>query len=181
MLIQRAGSGTLPPPGFVSPPWELLTQQWNAIPAPSSNAVTLGPTTITLGHADSEGDDKIEGIAEDVDGHVFGWDNESPERKVDVGAFRMDWRPVTNGDFESFWSAAGAEKLGMPGSWVEEDGEIKVFSFFPPLSILYGLNRFAGANDVWPCHNGHCTKLASAYVLRSSLGVCSLKGRATAH
>jgi len=131
MLIQRAGSGTLPPPGFISPPWELLTEQWNSTPAPLSSTVVLGPATVSLGHQDSEGDDKLEGVAEDVGGHVFGWDNESPERKFDVGALRVDWRPVSNGEFETFWRAAGGEKLGMPGSWVEEDGEIKVSTLSP--------------------------------------------------
>lgn len=130
MLIQRAGTGTLPPPGFVVPPWELLAQQWNNIPAPSNATMTLGPATVLLGHDDCEGEDMLEGIADDVDNHVFGWDNESPERKVDVGAIRVDWRPVSNREFELFWRAGGTEKLGMPGSWVEEDGEIKVSLLF---------------------------------------------------
>ncbi|KAF8221072.1 hypothetical protein L208DRAFT_1415679 [Tricholoma matsutake] len=135
MLIQRAGTGTLPPPGFLSPSWELLLQQWNSIPAPSNTTVTLGPVAVTLGHADCEGEDKLEGIAEDIDGHIFGWDNESPERKVDVGVFRVDWRPVSNCEFETFWRAEGAGKLGMPGSWVEEDGEIKVRTMYGPVSM----------------------------------------------
>ncbi|KAF9467808.1 C-type lectin protein [Collybia nuda] len=135
MLIQRAGTGTLPPPGFTSPPWELLTQQWNANPTPLSSTVTLGPATITLGHNDSEGDDKKEGVSESVEGHVFGWDNESPERKVEVGTFRVDWRPVSNRDFEVFWRETGATKLGMPGSWVEEDGHIKVRTMYGPVSM----------------------------------------------
>jgi formylglycine-generating enzyme required for sulfatase activity len=179
MLIQRAGSGTLPPPGFVSPPWELLAQQWNTIPAPSNNIMTLGPATVTLGHADCEGEDKLEGIAEHVDGHVFGWDNESPERKVDVGAFRVDWRPVSNRDFETFWKARCTE---MPGSWVEEDGEIKVCSFFPLLCSTFDkLACFPGPNDVWPCLNGYRAALACAHVIRSSTDVCEVKRRATTY
>jgi L-histidine Nalpha-methyltransferase / hercynylcysteine S-oxide synthase len=162
MLIQRAGSGTLPPPGFVLPPWELLAQQWNTIPAPSNNTLTLGPITITLGHMDCEGEDKLEGIAEDVDGHVFGWDNESPERKVDVGAFRMDWRPVSNGDFEKWWRASG-EKLGMPGSWVQEDREIKVI--LPIFARVLLLTSMLGPNNVWPCLDGYCAALACAHVV----------------
>jgi formylglycine-generating enzyme required for sulfatase activity len=129
MLIQRAGSGTLPPPGFIAPPWKLLTQQWNTNPAPSTSTVTLGPAIVSLGHEDSEGDDFLDGVTEDVEGHVFGWDNESPERKVEVGAFRVDWRPVSNRDFEVFWRENGATQLGMPGSWVEEDGQIKACCF----------------------------------------------------
>jgi L-histidine Nalpha-methyltransferase / hercynylcysteine S-oxide synthase len=180
MLIQRAGSGTLPPPGFVSPPWDLFAQQWNTIPAPSNNSVTLGPVTITLGHLDCEGEDKLDGIAEDLDGHVFGWDNESPERKVDVGAFCMDWRPVSNREFEKFWRAGGAEKLGMPTSWAEEDGEIKVCPFFPlPSSSFHTFGCFAGPNNVWPCLNGYCAALACAHIVRSPPDVCEIKRRAT--
>lgn len=136
MLIQRAGSGTLPPPGFVTPPWELLTQQWEANPPPVSSTITLGPASVFLGHADCEGDDFQEDIAENVDGHVFGWDNESPERRYEVKAFRADWRPVSNGDYKAFWQNNGGSPSGMPGSWVEEDGDIKVL-FLSICFVLY--------------------------------------------
>lgn len=125
MLIQRAGTGTLPPPGFTAPSWEVLMQQWSNIPAPSSPSVVLGPATVTLGHQDSEGDDKLPELMNDVDGVTFGWDNESPPRQIKVDAFRVDWRPVTNGEFEAFWRA-NQGSVGLPGSWVEEDGKMKV-------------------------------------------------------
>lgn len=126
MLIQRAGTGTLPPPGITSPPWEVLARQWSVNPVPISATVTVGPATVTLGHVDSEGDDFLEGVAEDVDGHIFGWDNENPERKYEVAAFRADWRPVSNLEYEAFWRENGTIEADLPGSWVEEDGEIKV-------------------------------------------------------
>jgi formylglycine-generating enzyme required for sulfatase activity len=123
MLIQRAGTGTLPPPGFVVPPWELLKLQWDATPAPSTESVTLGPATLTLGHDDSEADDSLPDL--EAEGHQYGWDNESPARQVEVGKFRAAWRPVTNNEFLAFWRAGKAE---LPKSWVEVEGEVKVRS-----------------------------------------------------
>ncbi|KAG5652789.1 hypothetical protein H0H81_003619 [Sphagnurus paluster] len=133
--IERAGTGTLPPPGFSIPPWEVLTRQWDATPAPVTSSVMLGPATVSLGHQDSEGDDDLPNLSEDVDGHIFGWDNESPERKYEVAAFRVDWRPVSNREFETFWRENGADTSRMPGSWTEEDGEIKVRTMYGPISM----------------------------------------------
>ncbi|KAG5339784.1 hypothetical protein C0989_003584 [Termitomyces sp. Mn162] len=135
MLIQRAGFGTLPPPGFTAPPWEMIAQQWDAAPAPSTSTIVVGPATILLGHQDSEGDDAIPGAVEDVDNHVFGWDNESPERKFEVAAFRAEWRPITNNEFQAFWRAQGADCSRIPGSWVYEDGEMKVRTMYGPVSM----------------------------------------------
>jgi L-histidine Nalpha-methyltransferase / hercynylcysteine S-oxide synthase len=126
MLIQRAGTGTLPPPGFTVPPFELLTRRWNdpAIsPLPTSTSTVIGPTTITMGHDDSEADDDKIGVEPD---HEFGWDNENPTRSVDVGKVRLEWRPVTNGEFLAFWKEPKSG-VGMPGSWIKEDnGDIMV-------------------------------------------------------
>ena len=120
MLLQRAGTGTIPPSksGFAIPPWESLASAWNAAPTPSSTTVTLGPATIELGHDDSEVDD----ASLDVKDHELGWDNEHPRRKVDLGEFRIEWRPVTNGQFYEFWKEAG-EKVPMPKSWVMDVGD----------------------------------------------------------
>lgn len=126
MLIQRAGTGTLPPPGFTTPPWEILTQQWNSDPTPLISTVVLGPATVPLGREDSESDDNLDGVTEEVSGHMFGWDNESPRREYEVGAFRIEWRPVSNQEYETFWRENGACSSQRPGSWVEEEGEIKV-------------------------------------------------------
>lgn len=130
MLMQRAGSGTLPPPGFTVPPWEVLAEQWNFIPLPSSPAVLVGPATLVLGHQDSEAEDGLPGVAENVKGHTFGWDNESPARTVQVGAFKAEWRPVTNKEFEIFRNKQAKGVVDFPKSWVDEDGEIKVCYFF---------------------------------------------------
>ncbi|KAL1660365.1 C-type lectin protein [Schizophyllum commune] len=135
MLIQRAGTGTLPPPGFTPPPWDLLKAQWDATPAPTTSTVTLGPATITLGHDDSEGEDFEQHHTEDdIVNHEFGWDNESPARAVHVDAFRAEWRPVTNGEFEAYWRKSDA-KVPMPKSWVEEEGEVKVRTMYGPVAF----------------------------------------------
>ncbi|KAF8895713.1 C-type lectin protein [Gymnopilus junonius] len=124
MLIQKAGSGTLPPPGFITPPWEDLAAQWASILPPDTQSVLVGPASLTMGHDDSEGEDKLAHLAADVQGRTFGWDNESPRRVVSVGAFRAEWRPVTNGLVE------------LPKSWVlEEDGSVKVRTMYGPVPM----------------------------------------------
>ena len=101
--------------------------QWSMIPPPSTQTVIVGPATILLGHHDSEADDKNPEYSDDVQGHTFGWDNESPERHVHVGAFKAEWRPISNLEFQQFWLGEG-KHLGieMPKSWVVEDGDVKV-------------------------------------------------------
>lgn len=125
MLIQRAGTGTLPPPGFATPPWAHLSAQWDATPPPITEAVTLGPCTLTIGHDDRESDDQLPENEHDVVGHTFGWDNESPRREVEVGKFKIEWRPVSNGEFFAFWKRmAGA--IALPPSWVQDGEDFKV-------------------------------------------------------
>ncbi|KAF8635186.1 hypothetical protein AX17_003962 [Amanita inopinata Kibby_2008] len=134
MLLQRAGCGTLPPPGFVTPPWMALHQQWSAIPNPSTSGVVLGPETVLLGHDDCEGDDDdLDDKKFNVNGHTFGWDNESPARCVNVGRFRAEWRPVTNGEFELFWRKN--QHVSIPKSWCIENGEVKVRTFYGPVPL----------------------------------------------
>ncbi|KAG6889570.1 hypothetical protein C0992_004739 [Termitomyces sp. T32_za158] len=126
MLLQRAGTGTLPPPGFAIPPWESLAVVWDAAPLPKTKTVTLGPAAVTLGHNDAELNDVDPVLANDVDVHEFGWDNEHGVRVVQVGKFSIDWRPVTNGEFLDFFSGKGQDLVRVPVSWIEEDGEMKV-------------------------------------------------------
>jgi L-histidine Nalpha-methyltransferase / hercynylcysteine S-oxide synthase len=127
MLIQRAGSGTLPPPGFTAPPWSSLLDQWTRhTPSLSTPTTTLGPVTVILGHDDSEADDFLPESMHNVNGHEFGWDNESPARAVDVDKFKIDWRPISNAEFLAFQRGVGRGKVDIPKSWVDELGEIKV-------------------------------------------------------
>ncbi|KAG5644779.1 hypothetical protein DXG03_007687 [Asterophora parasitica] len=160
MLLQRAGTGVLPPQGFTVPPWESLAATWSAAPQPQNPTVALGPAEVTLGHDDKEADD----MGSVVDGHEFGWDNEQGTREVQVGKFEMEWRPVTNGQFYAFFHGHGKDKLEFPASWVEvEGGEIKARNPFiskntgatsnahngSQVRTLYGPVPFKVAQD-WP-------------------------------
>lgn len=165
MLIQRAGTGTLPPPGFTTPPWAALACEWNGIPPPSTKSVIVGPATVTLGHDDSEGDDFLPNLEHDVAGREFGWDNESPARTLNVAAFKADWRPVTNGEFEMFLKGSGKDAVGFPKSWTQEDGEIKVFHRCAYLSYRFA-KGLPGEDPVRAHILGICSTLAGSYVLR---------------
>lgn len=123
MLLQRAGKGTMPPVGFIAPPWTSLAYNWDSTLLPTSKTVTLGPTTLCLGHDDQEGHDS--NAPEDLD-HEFGWDNEHPQREITVGQFKIEWRPVTNGEFFKFYLNEGRDKVDFPSSWVENGDKIQV-------------------------------------------------------
>jgi formylglycine-generating enzyme required for sulfatase activity len=128
MLLQRAGTGTIPPPGFAPPPWSSLALNWDSDPKLESMTVTLGPATVSIGHDDIEADDVVLEKSLDVVDHEFGWDNESPKRDVQVGEFRIEWRPITNGEFYRFYKTQ-SNKVPLPATWVEQDGEMKVCTF----------------------------------------------------
>ncbi|RDX49992.1 hypothetical protein OH76DRAFT_1482793 [Lentinus brumalis] len=131
MLLQRAGTGTIPPSGFFPPPWKVLAETWDSLPQPQTQTVTLGPAEVILGHDDNEADDD----STDVLGHSFGWDNEHPERTVHVDKFKIEWRPVTNGQFYEFYMGAGKDKVQFPKSWIEVDGEIFVRTLYGPIPM----------------------------------------------
>jgi len=144
MLLQGAGKegGTLPPSGFAPPPWEALAEQWNSAPLPSESTVLLGPETVVLGHDDFEAEDAIQDNGEDMETntakvkeHEFGWDNEHPKREVEVGQFKISWRPVTNGEFYAFWKGEGREMVKIPDSWVEVKGVTKVRTLYGPVDM----------------------------------------------
>jgi formylglycine-generating enzyme required for sulfatase activity len=104
-------------------------------PSLTSPTTILGPATVILGHDDSEADDFLPEQMHVIDGHEFGWDNESPPRSVEVARFKIDWRPVTNGEFYTFWKGEGKGKVEMPVSWVDDEGDIKVRSVYQPVSM----------------------------------------------
>ncbi|KAF8798917.1 DUF323 domain-containing protein [Phlegmacium glaucopus] len=145
MLVQRAGSGTLPPNGFITPPWTSLAEDWNTAPALQSKTVTLGPATVSLGHDDKEADDDDPRSL--VEGHEFGWDNEHPKRQVDIGPFKIEWRPVTNGEFYQFYTGAGHDKVSFPASWVDHGGLTKVRTLYGPVPMEIATN--------WPIVTSH--------------------------
>ncbi|KAA1478651.1 DUF323-domain-containing protein [Dentipellis sp. KUC8613] len=135
MLIQRAGTGTLPPPGFKPPPFAALAEQWRASASASSlpshsTTVTLGPADVVLGHDDPELDDLRPELAGDATGRAYGWDNESPARTVAVRPFRIARRPVTNGEYAAWWEAGGRARAPPPSWVVAGTGEIGVRTLF---------------------------------------------------
>nr|BBF98358.1 putative ergothioneine biosynthesis protein 1 [Pleurotus citrinopileatus] len=136
MLFQAAGNGTIPPQGFTRPPWKSLAANWSAAPKIQDTTVVLGPETITLGHDDSEDQDDDPAYAHDAKDHEFGWDNERPKRQVHVGQFKIEWRPVTNGQFLEFYQThKDRDGIQYPASWVEKDGETMVRTLYGPVPM----------------------------------------------
>ncbi|KAG1842992.1 C-type lectin protein [Suillus subalutaceus] len=135
MLVQRAGTGTIPPPDFSPPHWESLAAQWQAAPKPDVATVEIGPSTVTLGINDIEAEDADPAKRCDFADHIFGWDNESPSRQAEVKAFRIEWRPVTNGDFYEFYKGAGQGKVEFPASWEDRNGETCVRTLYGSVPI----------------------------------------------
>ena len=186
MLLQRAGTGTIPPSGFTPPPWSSLQGTWESSPRPSTPTVTLGPDTLVLGHDDNEMEDEEPGKDIDVKDHEFGWDNENPKRTVDVGEFKIEWRPVTNGDFYEFWKSCGRDKVQLPKSWVEEDGEIMVGPLSSQIQSLVKFKRhscicFLGPYAVWPNSSEDREPVASAHFLQQSLDLRKCEGRPSSY
>ncbi|KAK7028145.1 hypothetical protein VNI00_014960 [Paramarasmius palmivorus] len=134
MLIQRSGSGTIPPPGFAIPNWTTLAQTWDSLPVPEEPTVKLGPANVALGHNDADYEDHLPEKAKDIVDHEFGWDNEHPRREVSVGEFRIEWRPVTNGQFYEEYKN-DRNKFRFPSSWVDKDGEIMVHTLYGPVPM----------------------------------------------
>jgi len=149
MLLQRAGSGTVPPPGFAVPEWKSLAASWKSLPSLEEDTVVLGPAVVDIGHDDPENDDELEENKLKVENHEFGWDNEHPRRQVEVGEFRISWRPVTNGQFYNVFKI-NRSMFQIPASWIEEDDEIRVRTLYGPVPLEIAENWpvIASYNDL---------------------------------
>ena len=174
MLIQRAGSGALPPTCFITPPWTSLAEVWSTSPKPQTKTVTLGPAVVSLGHDDSEADDDTGSL----EGHELGWDNEHPKRQVNIERFKIEWRPVTNGEFYQFYTGIGSGKVSFPASWVNDGGSTKVCAYSinftcPTIYVL-------GTHSIWACPTGYSRKLADCHVVRRSFNLCNCERRSPA-
>ncbi|CUA75117.1 Meiotically up-regulated gene 158 protein [Schizosaccharomyces pombe 972h-] [Rhizoctonia solani] len=137
MLIQRAGSGTVPPATIV-PDWETLGKEWDTEVRAKSNApalVRIGPSEVTIGHDDFEAEDASapEGWESSYE---FGWDNEHPKRSVSIGSVDVSTRPITNGDYRAF--LLKQSRLGdsdLPASWVRVDNQVRVRTLYGPVDF----------------------------------------------
>ncbi|KAJ9094912.1 hypothetical protein QFC19_007768 [Naganishia cerealis] len=132
MLLQS--TSTLPPPGFTHPNWSDLARQWDESRAPN-RLLAFSATSITLGHDDLESEDSLFTKDDSWLGHEFGWDNENPSTTLEVKPFRVESLPITNGDYHSFWKAAGIDNV--PGSWTvdRQTGKVKVKTLYGPVPL----------------------------------------------
>ncbi|KAJ2487263.1 hypothetical protein IWW37_005316 [Coemansia sp. RSA 2050] len=78
------------------------------------------------------GSDLIFGLADDSEyamqgqvlrpGHVFGWDNESPQTRISLEPFSIRSQPITNGEYLAFLQALSASSGSVDGlvpqSWI---------------------------------------------------------------
>lgn len=98
------------------------------MPPPVHISVELGPEVILVGRDDSELDDYTADEDLDARSHDFGWDNENPRRQLEVGRFKVDFRPITVKEFYEFWVDGTDEKVSnnLPANWIEDAGEVKV-------------------------------------------------------
>ncbi|GJE99421.1 hypothetical protein PsYK624_156830 [Phanerochaete sordida] len=153
LYILLQSPATRPPPGFTAPPFAALAQQWAAVPPPTTPCAEIsGP--VVLGHDDQEPADFADSADAPIDAeHVLGWDNESPARTVDVRRARVEWRPISNAQFYAYWSEHKGE-VDMPKSWVVEDGEVKVKTFYGPQPLAVA--------GTWPCLASYDQLLAFA-------------------
>lgn len=106
MLLQS--ERTLPPPGGV-PDFVALGNQTRKAAVPNQ-WFPIPASTISIGLDDPENDDGPD--------RYFGWDNEKPQRMVDVPAFEAQARPLTNEDYARYLYHTGQD--AMPASWISE-------------------------------------------------------------
>ena len=108
-----------------------------------------------MGHDDTESDDLLHETAASIEGHNFGWDNESPRREVYVHPFKAEWRPITNNEFLAFYLSQSG-KIPMPPSWVQDadTNEINVRTLYGPVEMEYAKH--------WPCLTAYDDLLAYA-------------------
>jgi formylglycine-generating enzyme required for sulfatase activity len=80
----------------------------------------------------------------------FGWDNEFPEQRVEVGAFEIDVNNVTNGEWLAFVRDGGP----VPSFWIPRDGGFALLGSFEELPLplswpVYVTNAQARAYAAW--------------------------------
>ncbi|CAH7669340.1 hypothetical protein PPACK8108_LOCUS3945, partial [Phakopsora pachyrhizi] len=158
------------PPGFTPPDWNSLSIQWDLQVYQErrnggSNELMEFPTkrTLKLGHNDSETND-LDGseavLLKSFGLHEFGWDNENPERVVEVGPFKIDLIPISNEKYLEYLIKNHSVTLPLPQgkipkSWSYEytkpSSLVDSFWFSHQIKIktVYGLVDFKFAKH-WP-------------------------------
>ncbi len=157
---------TQPPAGFTTPDWATLARDWDAQDAqqggePAREAlIRFKSASVTLGHLDDESQDyeyKIHTPSPDVrylnqqlGSPEFGWDIESPARKVHVAGFSIMAAPINNEQYAKFMQASGITT--PPASWVhvgaEGESPGNPLDYF--VRTVYGPVSMKAAR-LWPC------------------------------
>jgi len=136
----------------VLPPAGIPVPQWQPSPktATPSKMVAIPGGTITLGHNDDESLDAVNDTSA-----PYGWDNERPERTVTLSPFRIQQRPVTNGEYLNFMVRTLSKDY--PESWIA----IATETFQYTVRTVFGNVSMDIARN-WPvmCSQDQATKYA---------------------
>lgn len=108
MLLQS--DQTLSP--GVAPDFEALATQAQEAAVPN-HWISVPTGTISVGLNDPENDDGPN--------RFFGWDNEKPQRFIDVPAFEAQARALTNEDYARFLDQTSQDTI--PASWTSKQSE----------------------------------------------------------
>lgn len=135
MLVQSPN--VLPPKGVATPSWKLLLHKGDALPSvtslPDAPFMKMPGGSVTLGHNDSESADFVMNANKTL---PFGWDNENPERHVEVAPFEIQSRPITNGEYYAYLIDTNQMEC-IPASWVKENGAFYVKTVFGHCPLVY--------------------------------------------
>ncbi|BGP55830.1 hypothetical protein JCM8202v2_003437 [Rhodotorula sphaerocarpa] len=142
ICLQAAGSLNLPP-GMAIPDFQSLSRQAkrDAEVYAQQTKLDFPAQTIVVGHDD---DDTADEDTPFDPARQYGWDVEHPRRSIDVGAFKIDALPITNGEYFDWLESSGgkAQKGLVPASWAESAEGFSV-------KTLYGLVPLDLARE-WP-------------------------------
>ena len=145
MLLQS--DKTLSPPG-VAPDFVALGEQARKAAVPNQ-WISVPPSTINLGLEDPENDDGPD--------RYFGWDNEKPQRLVDVPAFEAQARPLTNEDYARYLHHTGQD--AVPVSWTSANSSHSMLGSQPE-NLVNGHSSY---------QNGLSPPLTKAYLTGKSV------------
>lgn len=160
MLLQSPH--TLPPQHVARPPWKMAVSgsgaYASAVPEEQETLhqaplIAVPAGMVSIGHDDDEGKD----LTNPDEGPVeFGWDNENPRREMQVDGFKIQSRPVTNGEYLAYLITTQQQQdpSAYPKSWHtsinNENGQLEI-----GLRTAFGICPLKYARH-WPvqvCYN----------------------------
>ncbi|RIA95254.1 C-type lectin protein [Glomus cerebriforme] len=139
-----------PPKGIVIPRWKPSIDS-----VPKCDLITIPTKIITIGHDDNEHVDDTVPL-----NLQFGWDNERPSRQVTVQSFKIQSRPVTNGEYLHFMKTTINKEY--PPSWVSIDPSLfhyKVRTVFGPVDMNIAVNWPVMLSQEQACRYAEWTKM----------------------